>query len=211
MNKNIENALQWRYATKDFDPNKKISNQDLATLKQSLLLAPSSFGLQPWKFVFVENAELRKKLTSASWGQTQIENSSHLLVICAKTDIDAQYVQHYIDHIAKVRNIPVAALAEYNNLMVGFVGRLTPEQKTIWMQKQCYIALGELLAAAALIQVDACPMEGFDAAQYNEILSLKASGYNATVVCALGYRSENDAMAHYTKVRFPEDEMFLTI
>lgn len=201
----ITDALTWRYATKAFDLSKKIPDADLQELLEVLRLSPSSYGLQPWKFLVVTDSAVREKLKPASWNQPQITDASHLIVLCAKTDMDASYVDRYVEAIAKQRGMTVEDLKGYRDMMAGSVSRQTPEGLTTWNQKQVYIALGMLMMAAAQMKIDTCPMEGFDAKQYDEILGLK--GWTATVLCPVGYRAASDDYAGKAKVRFGKDEV----
>ncbi len=202
-------ALQWRYATKKFDPSKKLSDAQLDALLAELRLAPSSYGLQPYKFLVISDPALRAKLREASWGQPQITEASHLVVMCARTDLGPAYVDEYLKLIADERGVPADSLNGFREILVGFAQNMSQETILTWAKKQVYIALGVLLSAAALAKVDACPMEGFEPAKYDEILGLKAMNLTSTVVCPLGFRSADDAHASMKKVRFPASELFV--
>jgi len=204
---NIIKALGWRYATKKFDTAKKVSENDIEELLEVLRLAPSSFGLQPWKFLVVKNPQLRQKLREASWGQPQVTDASHLIVLCARTDVDEKFVKHFVEAMAKARKVSVESLKSYQDMMVGSMAAKTEQVRIDWSKKQVYIALGMLLEAAALKGIDAAPMEGFDPQKYDEILDLKKEHLTATVVCALGYRAHDDATVKLAKVRFPKEEV----
>jgi nitroreductase len=199
----LQQALEWRYATKVFDATKKLSDADLNDLLTSLQMAPSSFGLQPWKFFVITNPELREKLKAVSWNQSQVTDASHLIVLARQTDMTATHIQTYIDDIKNTRGIPAESLEGYKQMMSGFIAKFTPEERASWMEKQIYIALGFLMLAAATKGIDACPMEGFDAKAYDDILGLNAQGYTTTVLCPVGYRSQNDTYATLKKVRYP--------
>jgi nitroreductase len=205
-----ENA-KWRYATKKFDTTKKVSAEDLATLKEAIQLSASSFGLQLYKVIVVENPELRAQLQGASWGQSQIVDASHLIVFANQTTVDNGDVDNYLNNVASTRNLPIDALTGYGDYMKGFIGNLPEEVKPIWTSKQTYIALGNLLNAAAELKIDVTPMEGFVPAQYNEILGLDKLNLNAALVAAVGYRHEEDATQHYAKVRKSNDDLFITL
>jgi len=207
--KNITQALEWRYATKQYDASKKLSTENLDILKESVRLAPTSFGLQAFTVIDVTNPELREKLKAASWGQSQITDASHLFVFTVPNDITDTDVDAFISHTAEVRGVSVESMAGYTGMIKGSVNSRTPEQKAIWAAKQAYIALGFLLETAALLEVDATPMEGFDNGQYNEILGLTEKGLQAVVVCTLGYRSSEDTYAGLAKVRKSESDMFM--
>lgn len=205
-----ENA-KWRYATKKFDASKKVSAKDLATLKEAIRLSASSFGLQLYKVIVVENPEVRAKLKDASWGQTQVVDASHLIVFANQTTVTDADVDGYINNIAATRNVPAEALSGYGDYMKGAIGNMPEEVKPIWTSKQTYIALGNLLNAAAELKIDITPMEGFVPAQYNEILGLDKLNLNAALVAAVGYRHEEDATQHGAKVRKSNEDLFITI
>jgi nitroreductase len=210
MSNYIEN-LNWRYATKQFDSTKKISNEDLEKLKEAIQLSASSYGLQPYKILIVEDTETREKLKEASWGQSQITDASQLIVFANMTDFDESLVDDYILNTSNTRNIDASNLKDYADLMKSQLNPLPKEMKAFWTAKQTYIALGNLLSAAADFKIDACPMEGFDAKKYNEILDLNSQNLNASVVATVGYRSEKDDTQHYKKVRKSKKELFSTI
>ncbi|WP_409479255.1 NAD(P)H-dependent oxidoreductase [Pseudobdellovibrio sp. HCB154] len=201
----IQEALQWRYATKKYDATKKISTQDWKTLTDSLALAPSSYGLQPWKFLVIENPEVREKLKAVSWNQTQVTDASHLVVFLAREKVDVDFVQKYINRVAEVRGLPLDALDGYKNMMIENVAK--SPNNTQWAQRQTYIAMGFLLETAALLKVDATPMEGLDPQAYDKILGLEGSGWKTTVVTALGYRHAEDATQNFKKVRFTDETL----
>lgn len=209
--KNITQALEWRYATKQYDTTKKLSEENLSALKESIRLAPTSYGLQAISVIDVVNPETREKLKAASWSQTQITDASHLFVFAVPNDITDTDIDAFISSIAQTRGVSVESLAGYAGMIKGSISARTPEHKAIWAAKQAYIALGFLLETAALLEVDATPMEGFDNGQYNEILGLTEKGLQAVVVCALGYRSSEDTYAGLAKVRKSESDMFMTI
>lgn len=195
--------LNWRYATKKFDPSKKISAADWAVLEQALVLTPSSYGLQPWKFIVVTDPALKTKLRPASWNQSQVEECSHLVVLTAKQDITEADVDRFIARIAEVRGVTAESLAGYKDYMVGDLVK-GPRHAIIheWAARQTYIALGNLMTSAALLGVDACPFEGIEPAKYDEILGLKGTGYATISACPLGYRAADDKYANAPKVRF---------
>jgi len=212
QSKQLLDQLNWRYATKQFDPNRKISAQDWATLEEALRLSPSSGGLQPWKFFIITDPAMRAKLKPASYGQAQISDASHLVVFTAKANFGEADVDAHVKHVAEVRGAPVEALAPLRNMLVGgIVKSQDAAARTAWARNQTYIALGNLLASAALLGIDACPMEGFDRNQYDEILGLKSQGFTTSVIATLGYRSTADQYAQAPKVRFPGEQIFAHI
>ncbi len=210
MNNYLEN-LNWRYATKKFDSSKKISREDLENLKEAIQLSASSYGLQPYKVLIIEDEETRKKLREASWGQSQITDASQVIIFANMTDFDESLVDDYIANVGITRNIDTINLKGYSDFMKTTLNPLPKDLKGTWTAKQTYIALGNLLSAVAELKIDACPMEGFDAERYNEILGLNSQNLNASVVATIGYRSEEDETQHYKKVRKSKNELFETI
>ena len=201
-------ALQWRYATKKFDPARKIPAATWAALESALVLAPSSYGLQPWKFVVAQDPALRTRLTAASFGQAQVADCSHYVIFALRKNLGAAEVDRYIDRIVEVRGGVKEKLQGYRNLMVASMDRAREEGRLDpWMSHQSYIALGQFMAAAALLGVDTCPMEGLEPPRYDEILGLAPQGYATLCACAAGYRAEGDKYAAAAKVRFPASEV----
>lgn len=202
-------SLNWRYATKKFDSSKKLTDEQLEKITESLRMSASSFGLQPWKFVMVKNPELRTKLREAAWDQPQITDASHLFVLCIRKDIDASFVDHFIKSVSETRGISEESLKGYSDMMKGSIASRTPEGVNEWSAKQLYISLGTALASAASYEIDACPMEGFDNAKFDEILGLSELGLESKVLLTAGFRSADDETANYKKVRFPKEEVFV--
>lgn len=202
------NSLKWRYATKKFD-NKSVPAAELIELKEAVRLTASSYGLQPYVVLDVQNPEVRTKLRAASWDQSQITDASNLFVFCAANDMTSSDIDNFIALTAETRGLPPEALQGYSDFMKSSIGGRSLADKQNWNARQAYIALGNLLTVAASKQIDVCPMEGFDPKQYNEILGL--DGYSAVVVAAVGYRSPEDEMQHYVKVRKPLNELFKTV
>lgn len=201
-------AQSWRYATKKFDAGRTIPAEVWSALEQSLVLTPSSYGLQPWKFVVVTEPALKSQLRPASWGQAQIEDCSHLVVFLAQDAITEADLDRFLARTAEVRGQDVAALAPYRGFMLGDLV-LGPRSKVIgeWAARQCYIALGNFMTSAALLGVDTCPMEGLDPAAYDRILGLEGSGFHTVCSCPAGYRAEGDKYASAPKVRYPADQV----
>lgn len=201
----------WRYATKKFDAAKKISTQDLNTLKEAIRLSSSSYGLQPYKVIIVENPELRAQLQPAAYGQAQVVDASHLIVFANETNVDDDTVNQYINRISETRGIPTESLAGFGDYMKGGINSMPQDVKNIWAAKQTYLALGNLLNAAAELKIDITPMEGFVPAKVNEILGLDKLNLNATLMATIGYRHEEDATQNYKKVRKSNEELFITL
>jgi nitroreductase len=210
-NEALLEQLRWRYATKKFDATKKISPEDWATLEEALLLAPSSFGLQPWKFFVIRDPALRAKLKAASWNQSQVTDASHYVVFAIRKGLNEEDVQKLIDRVSDVRNIPTQNLEEYKKIMLGSISVRTPEQLDAWCARQVYIALGIFLASAAVLGIDACPMEGFEPKKFDEILGLEKLGYTAVVMATAGYRSKEDHYGELAKVRFEAKDVIVGI
>ncbi|MFS4469448.1 NAD(P)H-dependent oxidoreductase [Maribacter sp. 2210JD10-5] len=194
-------SLQWRYATKKFDATKKVSQENLDIILESARLSASSYGLQPYHIFVINDEGVRKQLQPVSWGQTQIVDASHLLVIANKTEVDEDWINSYLKDVSETRNIPLESLDQYGDFMKSKVLALTPEERANWTSKQAYIALGNLMSAAALLKIDTCPMEGFEPEAYNSILNLTEKGLNAALVLPIGYRSSEDGTQHFSKVR----------
>ena len=205
------NQLNWRYATKQFDPKRKISAQDWATLEEALLLTPSSGGLQPWKFIVVTDPAVRAKLVPASYGQEKVSTASHLIVFAAKNNLGEADVDAHLQNVAKTQGVPVESLAQFRGMLVGMVKSMDETARKAFAQNQVFIALGNFLTSAALLGIDACPMGGFDHAQYDEILGLKAQGLGSAVIATAGYRSAADKYAAAPKVRFAREQIFLNV
>lgn len=210
MTKVIED-LNWRYATKVFDKEKKVSESDFSALLESLRLSPSSFGLQPWKFVVVENTEKRSELLGQSWNQGQVTDASHLIVLCRVNNIDDKFVENFVEDMIKTRGGSKDDLKGYEDMMKGFLSKMDEAQKAHWASLQVYIALGQLMTTAAHLKIDTCPMEGFSAEGYDKILGLSEKGLTAVVVCPVGYRHESDKYAGLAKVRYPLEDLILKL
>lgn len=201
-------AQEWRYATKIFDPARKIPPAAMAALEEALVLSPSSFGLQPYQFLIITDPAVREKLLPFTWGQKQVTDCSHYVVFTARTQLSEENIASFIKRIAEVRDIAPDSLNGYRdmmhgNLIAGPRSNVIPE----WAMRQAYIALGNLMTSAALLGVDACPIEGFEPEKYDEILKLNGSGFASCVCCALGYRAAGDKYASLPKVRFRADEL----
>jgi nitroreductase len=203
--------LSWRYATKKFDASKKVPADLWSQLEKAVVLAPSSYGLQPWKFIVITNPEMRKQLHPASYNQPQILDASHLVVFAAKNPPTPADVELHIARTAKVRGLQPETLEDYKNRMLGSLSRMTEADAYAWATRQCYIALGVFLTSAAMLGVDACPMEGFDNNKYDEILGLKAKGLAAVVIATAGYRAADDHAATLAKSRFDVNHVIVRI
>ena len=206
---NLVKQLQWRYAVKKFDSAKKISDENWDVLEKALILTPSSYGLQPWKFLVITNPALREKLTPASWNQKQVVDCSHYVVFLVKKTMTEKDIALFINATASTRNSPREKLSGYEKMMVSdLVYGARSKMIREWASHQVYIALGNLMTSAAMLGIDTCPMEGFEPEKYDEILGLKDTDYASLVCCAVGYRSSEDAYAKAAKVRYGRDELF---
>ncbi|MFA6960047.1 MAG: NAD(P)H-dependent oxidoreductase [Opitutaceae bacterium] len=201
-------ALKWRYATKKFDPMRKIPGDTWGALEESLVLTPSSFGAQPWKFIVVDTPDTRAKLVAASWGQTQVVDASHLVVFAYKQNLDEDHINRYMARTAEVRSTTIESMTPFKNIIMGSLdGARAKGYLDTWQSRQIYIALGQFMASAALLGIDTCPMEGLEPAKYDEILGLVGSGYATLCACPAGYRAVDDKYATTPKVRFPLSEV----
>lgn len=204
--------LNWRYATKQFDPLRKINPDDWAALEEALVLTPSSFGLQPWKFIVVTDAAVRRKLLPVSWNQPQIVEASHLVVFASKQNLNEQDIDDYLDQIAKVRGVTRASLGGFRDMLVGgIIKGMEAMERKAWAARQTFIALGNFLNSAALLGIDACPMEGFQPEKYDEILGLEQQGLHSVVIATAGYRLPTDNYATLKKVRFPKEQVIAKV
>lgn len=198
----VVSALRWRYATKHFQADRKIPAATWAALEETLVLTPSSFGLQPWKFMVIGNPGIRAQLREKSWGQGQVTDASHFVVFATRTDVSQADIDAWVSRLGEIQSTPAEVLAPMKGMIEGFVGSMSVDARQAWNTRQVYIALGQFMTAAAMLGVDTCPMEGLDPAAYDEILGLKGSGYATAVACAVGYRSESDHTATRPKARF---------
>lgn len=207
-NEQLLAALNWRYATKVFDAAKKIPADVWKTLEQSLVLTPTSYGLQPYQFLVISDPAKRAELLPHSWGQKQVVDCSHFVVFTARTEMTEADVDKLVQRTTDLRKLPAGVLEYYRGMMVGDVvhgprGKIAHE----WATRQAYIALGNLMTCAAVLGVDTCPMEGLVAAEYDKVLHLNGSGYATVVACALGYRAAGDKYANLAKVRYETKEL----
>lgn len=206
--RSLLDGLHWRYATKHFDAQKAIPSDIWKQLEESLILTPSSYGLQPWKFLVITNPELKAKLLPHTWGQKQVVDCSHFVVFASKTTIDHEFIDENFKRTEEVRGVPAEKMKGYRDMIVkNLVHDARAGDIEEWASRQAYIALGQFMLACALLHVDACPMEGFVPAEYDKILSLTARGLTAAVCCAAGYRAETDKYATAAKVRFPAEKL----
>jgi len=210
MKNYIEN-LNWRYATKQFDANKRISQEELDFLLEAIQLSASSYGLQPYEVIVVDNPEVQEKLKASAWNQSQLTDASHVLVFANMTSVDENYVDAYMKNIAETRDLNVEALSGFKDMIKNTILQLSSEEQSQWAAKQSYIALGNLLSAAANFKIDVCPMEGFDASEFDEILGLKEKNLTAATIATVGFRSAEDQTQFAAKVRKSKEDLFTTV
>jgi len=206
----VVDQLRWRYATKKFDPARTIPPPTWAALEQALVLTPSSYGLQPWKFVVVTDPAVKARLPAHSWGQRQPQDCSHMVVLAIKANVGEADIDRHVARVSEVRGQSIEALARYRQTMVGGLTS-PPFDVNEWAARQVYIALGQFMACAAVLGVDTCPMEGIDPAKYDEVLGIAAQGYRTVVGCAAGYRAADDKYAQTPKVRFRTEDVIQVI
>ena len=196
----IIKALNWRYAVRVFDSTKKVSDEDVQTILESGRLAPSSFGIEPWRFIVVKNSEVRVKLRAASYDQPKVTDASHLIVIARRTDARTAMTPELIDRTAKAQGVDVPSLEGLKNMVDGFIAHQTDTDLDAWVMGQVYIPLGIMITTAAQLGVDSGPMGGFNPVEVDAILDLPSQNLTSTVMLALGYRGEDPAAAR-PKVR----------
>jgi nitroreductase len=209
-NETVLKQLNWRYATKKFDPDRRIPEADWRTLEESLVLTPSSFGLQPWRFVVITDPDTKAKLPPMSWGQQQVAEASHVVVFATRQNLSADDIDKFIARTAEVRGSTVESLAGFRKMLIGALHGGSIDLNH-WAALQVYIALGQFMATAAMMGIDTCPMEGIDPAKYDALLNLPEQGYGTVVACVAGYRAADDKYAQLPKVRFHVDDVIVRI
>ena len=209
-NEALLQQLNWRYATKKFDPTKKIPAEDWAALEQALVLTPSSAGLQPWKFFVVTDPAVKARLRPAAHNQAQTVDCSHFVVFTVRKDLGHEHVGRHVARMAEVRGITTESLAKFHQMVTGNLERAKAESRLdTWQTHQIYIALGNFMTSAAMVGIDTCPMEGIEPALMDDVLGLKDSGYTTIVACAAGYRAADDKYAATKKVRFKAEDVIV--
>ena len=198
---NIIDSLNWRYATKKFDINKIVSEEKLSLLKKAFSLTPTSYGLQPVKLVVVRDKKIQNELVPHSYNQGQVEQASHLLIICIENIIDEAYIRAYFENEKKIRGTSDEVVNSFRSYLINSFSSKNENEIREWATKQAYITLGNLLTVCALEQIDSCPMEGFVPEKYNELLNLKSKGLSAVLVLPIGYRANDDVFSSFKKVR----------
>lgn len=208
---NYIEKLHWRYATKQFDPERKVSEEDLETLLEAIILSASSYGLQPYEVIVIKDPEVKAKLKPAAFGQPQITDSSYLLVFAYNTNVDEKYLDEFIKTNSETRNQPLEAFDGLRDMIKNSVLTFSDEVKEVWASRQAYIAIGNLLSAAAELKIDTCPMEGFNPDEFDELLDLKSKHLKSVALTTIGYRSDKDQLKDAKKVRKSNEELFTII
>jgi nitroreductase len=205
-------ALNWRYATRKFDPARTIAAEVWHALEQSLVLTASSMGIQPWKFIVVTDPAMKAQLRPAAWHQSQVTDCSHFVVLVVRKDLGAEHVDRHIARMAEIQGVAPESLGKFRQMAMGNLDKARAAGTLdTWQKHQIYIALGQLLAAAAVLGVDTCPMEGFAPEKFDEILGLAGTDYASVVACAAGYRAADDPSATRKKVRFKPEDVIVQI
>lgn len=202
-------SLQWRYAVKKFDENKSLSETQINTLKEAFNLTATSYGLQPVKMVVIKNKEIQQKLVEHSWNQPQVQQASHVLVLCIPKEYGTKDVDNYFSLVKATRNTPDEILNPFKEMLTSSIGSKSSEELKIWNKNQAYIALGNLMTVAANEQIDSCPMEGFVPEKYDEILELNQHNLTSVLVLPVGFRAEDDYMKDLIKVRKKTEEVII--
>lgn len=207
MENYIEN-LNWRYATKKFDSNKKLSSEEVEILLDSIQLSASAYGLQPYEVFVISDPAVKAKLKPAAFNQPQLTDASHVFVFAGLKSIDDTYIQDFLENISKTRDIELAKLKGLEGMLKNSILTLPQAEQQLWAKNQAYIALGNFLSAAANLKIDTCPMEGFDTTEVDKILGLPEKNLSTAVMATAGYRSAGDANQHAAKVRKDKEELF---
>lgn len=211
MEDKLIQALNYRYAVKKFDPSKKLTDQQVNSVLEAARLTATSYGLQLMKIVVVENQELRNELVNCSFGQHQIAEASHLLVLCREKDLELKHFEDYVDLVSKKRNQPIESLEGFKNMMVNSILTKSDDEQEIWLEKQVYLEMGNLLTSCAILGIDSCPMEGFIPEEYNRILGLAELNLAAVLALPIGFRSADDLYSSKPKVRRNSDDFVVKI
>jgi nitroreductase / dihydropteridine reductase len=209
MHQSLNQALSWRYATNQFDGSKKVSEETLTKILEAANLMPTAYGLQPFRLIVIDDQALKDSLVEHAYGQKHVAENSHLVVLAARTDIDEAMIAEYTARIETIRNLPAGTVDGFKAMMVGDLTNRPEDARLTWAQKQTYLALAGMMAAASLIEVDNHALEGFNPVAFNEVLGLSDMNLTATTLLALGYRAESDESQHYAKVRLPLETLVI--
>ncbi|MEM9680657.1 MAG: NAD(P)H-dependent oxidoreductase [Bacteroidota bacterium] len=207
----IIESMQWRYATKKFDSSKSLTEQQLQLLKEAFNLTAISYGLQTLKLIVIEDKDKREALVQHSFGQRQVVDASHLLVLCVQNDINDKDVESHFNNVVSIRNTPETVIAPFKSQLKDTIEHMSQERKLSWATNQAYIALGNLMTVCAVEKIDSCPMEGFDSETYDDVLGLRALGLKSVLLLPVGFRAEDDMFADFKKVRKPISETVIDL
>ncbi len=208
---NIIESLEWRYASKKFDPSKKLTNTQIETLKNAFNLTPTSFGLQPMKMIVLNDQKLKDEIFSHSYFQEQVKTCSHLLVLCIDTVVNKKTIDNYFDYEKKVRGTTEEVVGTFREQLKGMYGGMSAEDIERSSVYQTYIALGNLMTVCAVEKIDNCPMEGFVPSKIDEILGLKEKNLKSVLMLPVGIRAEDDIMSGMKKVRKPLEDIIIEL
>lgn len=208
---NILESLQWRYATKKFDSEFSLNSEQIHILKESFNLTATSFGLQPIKLIIIENKDFRENLVPHAFGQRQVVDASHLLVICIQDECTLDDVENYFKLVKKVRNTPDEVLAPFKEYLTETISKTDKEELQQAAKSQAYIALGNLLTVCATQRIDSCPMEGFNPQKFDELLELDKFNLKSVLLLPVGKRADDDYMADLKKVRKPLENIIIEL
>ncbi|MGJ1226356.1 NAD(P)H-dependent oxidoreductase [Sphingobacterium siyangense] len=205
-------TLEWRYATKKYDPTKKVAQEDVDKILEAARMAPSSSGLQQFRVIVITNQELKEKIVPVAWGQQIVADSSHLLVFAGWDSYTDERIDNTFDKMNALRGLPLDTTDEYKNRLKAQLSSLSGEQQAAHAAKQAYIAFGLAIAQAAELGVDATPMEGFSNAELDELLGLDKLGLKSAIMLPLGYRmEEQDWLLKLKKFRLPKEEFLIEL
>ena len=210
MKDSIKN-LEWRYAVKKFDSEKILSNDKIERLKKAFNLTATSYGLQPIRMVVVQNKELQEKLVASSYGQQQVSQASHVLIICIERVVDKEFIVKYFDRVKNIRNTSESIITPFEDALVSSFSKKDIKEVKDWATNQAYLALGNLLTVCDFEEIDSCPMEGFSPEAYDELLELEQYGLSSALVLPVGYRAQDDMFADMKKVRRPLKDSIIYI
>jgi nitroreductase len=208
---NVVDSLRWRYAVKKFDSQRILEEPQVEMLKEAFILSASSYGLQPIRLLVIHNKNLQERLVTHSYGQRQVADASHVLVLCIETKIDSDYIEGYFNRVQEVRGTPQEILDPFKQSLLKRFAGMSRVQIGEWAKNQAYLALGKLLAVCAFAEIDSCPMEGFNKVGYDNELGLSEKGLEAVLVFPVGYRAKDDTFSTFKKVRRAKSETILEI
>ena len=207
----VLDSLRWRYAVKKFDHGRIVPEDKIDTIKEAFNLTASSYGLQPFRLVVIQNKKIQNQLVEYSWNQKQVAQASHILVITIPKSYRTEEVSTYFKRVKSIRNTPDEIINPFQNFLTNTIAEMTQEELFAWNIKQAYLAMGNLLTVCALEEIDSCPMEGFVPEKYDEVLGLKEQNLTSVLVLPIGYRAEDDFMKSQKKVRKNLEDVILKI